>query len=101
MHLNQLLKIMKDVNLHRQIRSIMSLADKANQFIDHHKPWQMVKEEDKKDEVLGICSLAINLFKILITYLKPVLPELAYKSEQFLNVSELDFNSVHQPLLLS
>ncbi|MCF6764352.1 methionine--tRNA ligase [Thiotrichales bacterium 19S3-7] len=81
------------------IRKIMALADKANQFIDHHKPWQMIKDADHSSDVHGICSLALNLFKILMTYLKPVLPELTLKAEQFLNVPSLDWASIHKPLL--
>ncbi|TNF70123.1 MAG: methionine--tRNA ligase [Gammaproteobacteria bacterium] len=81
------------------IRKIMALADKANQFIDHHKPWQMIKDENNHAQVHGICSLALNLFKILITYLKPILPELTVKAEQFLNVNSLDWASIHQPLI--
>ncbi|MFZ9035924.1 MAG: methionine--tRNA ligase [Francisellaceae bacterium] len=81
------------------IRLILSLADKANQFIDQHKPWQLIKEEDKQDEVHAICSQGINLFKILIGYLKPVLPNLAAKAEDFLNITQLNWNEI--PHILS
>lgn len=80
------------------MRKIMSLADKANQFIDHHKPWQMIKDETKQKEVHQICSLALNLFKILVTYLKPVLPELAKKVEHFLNIDNFNWESISKPL---
>ncbi|MCF6768474.1 methionine--tRNA ligase [Thiotrichales bacterium 19S11-10] len=80
------------------IRRIMTLADKANQFVDHHKPWQMIKSEENQTDVHGICSLALNIFKILITYLKPVLPELAAKSESFLNINSLNWSNIQEPL---
>ncbi len=81
------------------MRQIMGLADKANQFIDLHKPWQLAKEAGTETQVQAICSMGINLFKILVTYLKPVLPNLADHAETFLNVGTLNWNSVHETLL--
>tara|TARA_Y100000758_G_scaffold301715_1_gene268138 strand:+ start:2825 stop:4465 length:1641 start_codon:yes stop_codon:yes gene_type:complete len=89
----------EDRNFGQAMRSIMKLADKANQYIDEKKPWQLVKEEDKMQEVHEITSLAINLFRVLMTYLKPVLPEMAEKSEVFLNVDSLNWNDIKSPLL--
>ena len=79
-------------------RRIMSLADKANQFIDHHTPWHLAKTPGNEQQVQQICSLGINLFKLLITYLKPILPTVANAAEQFLNVDHLDWSSIHRPL---
>ncbi len=73
----------------RAIRDIMALADKANQYINQHKPWAMMKEENKRDEIQQVCSDGLNLFRLLVTYLKPVLPELASKSEHFLSIAPL------------
>ena len=67
------------------IRTIMSLADVANQIIDTHKPWELIKDESKHDEVHQVCSFGLNMYRLLIGYLKPVMPELAKKSETFLN----------------
>ena len=89
----------EDRNFGQAMRSIMKLADKANQYIDDKKPWQLVKEEGKMQEVHEITSLAINLFRVLMTYLKPVLPEMAEKSEVFLNVDSLNWNDIKTPLL--
>jgi methionyl-tRNA synthetase len=83
----------------KALREIMALADKANQFIDEHKPWVMVKEDDKRDEVQQVCSDGINFFKGLVTYLKPVLPALAEKSETFLNVPPLTWSDAGKPLV--
>jgi methionyl-tRNA synthetase len=69
----------------RAIREIMALADKANQFIDAQAPWVLIKNEGTQKQAHQVCSLGLNLFKILMTYLKPVLPAMASNVEQFLN----------------
>ncbi len=76
----------------------MALADQTNQYIDENKPWIMIKENDGRDQVQQVCTDGLNLFKVLITYLKPVLPNLAQKSEDFLGVDGLTWDSVSQPL---
>lgn len=81
----------------RAIRDIMGLADKANQFIDAQAPWVTIKDETKQQLTHDVCSLGINLFRILIVYLKPVIPKLAEQSEAFLNDS-LDWQSAQRVL---
>ncbi len=81
------------------MRLIMALADKANQYIDNKKPWQLIKEKNRANEVCDIASLGINLFRILIIYLKPVLPDLAKRTQEFLNIEPLLWSDVHYPLL--
>lgn len=71
----------------RAIRDIMALADKANQFIDAQAPWVTIKEEGKAQFTHDVCSLGINMFRMLMVYLKPVLPKLAEQAEAFLNDS--------------
>ena len=68
------------------VRLIMSLADKANLFIDHHKPWQLAKEEGQEQKVHQVCSQGINMFKVLVSYLKPIIPSIVTKAENFLNI---------------
>jgi methionyl-tRNA synthetase len=85
-------------NFGHAMRSIMKLADKANQYIDEKKPWQLAKEEGKAQEVHEVTSLAINLFRVLMTYLKPVLPEMAKSSEVFLNIDSLNWEDIKSPL---
>ncbi|WP_238947001.1 methionine--tRNA ligase [Seongchinamella unica] len=82
----------------KAIREIIALADKANQYIDGKKPWVLAKEEGRESEVHAVCSVGINLFRVLMTYLKPVLPVMADKSEAFLNTS-LDWTALESPLL--
>lgn len=81
------------------IREIMALADKANQYVDEQKPWVLAKDETKTAEVQAVCTQGLNLFRAIITYLKPVLPKLAADSEAFLNAGELTWVSAQQPLL--
>ena len=82
----------------KAVREIMALADRANVYIDNNKPWVLIKEAGKEAEVQAICTQGINLFRVLMTYLKPILPQTALKSEQFLN-SELGWQALQQPLL--
>jgi len=71
----------------KTMREIMALADKANQYIDEKKPWLIAKEEGKDQELHEICSMGINLFRLLVSYLSPVLPQLSADSEDFLNIN--------------
>ncbi|WP_430009934.1 methionine--tRNA ligase [Methylophaga lonarensis] len=81
------------------MRDIMALADKANQYIDEQKPWVLAKEECKEAEVQAICSMGLNLFRVLVGYLKPVLPRTAEQAEAFLNISSLQWSDIANPLL--
>ncbi len=83
----------------RAMRDIMALADRANQYIDQKQPWVIAKEEGKDQELHQICSMGINLFRILVIYLKPVLPVMVEKSETFLNVSALSWDDRQQALI--
>ena len=82
----------------KAVREIMAQADKANVYIDENKPWVLIKEEGREDEVQKICTQGLNMFRLLMTYLKPILPATAEKSEAFLN-TELTWASIGQPLL--
>ena len=82
----------------RAMREIITLADRANQYIDEKKPWVMAKDETLADEVQDVCSVGVNLFRVLATYLKPVLPAMAEKSEAFLQYS-LDWTALQAPLV--
>ena len=82
----------------RAMREIIALADRANQYIDEKKPWGMAKDESLETEVQEVCSVGINLYRVLATYLKPVLPAMAEKSEAFLQCS-LDWTALDAPLV--
>lgn len=79
------------------IREIMALADKANRYIDEKKPWVLVKSQEQFAETQEVCSLGLNLFRVLMTYLKPILPVLASQVEEFLNCP-LTWESLQTPL---
>lgn len=73
------------------MRAIMALADRTNQYIDGHKPWLIAKEPGRERELQAICSQGLNCFRLLMLYLKPVLPVLAEKAETFLNIGPLQW----------
>ena len=83
----------------KAMREIMALADIGNRYVDENKPWIMAKEEDKLEKVHEVCSTALNLFKVLITYLSPTLPSLSEKTKEFLNIRELSLVKIDEPLL--
>lgn len=77
----------------------MTLADRANQYIDEMKPWKLIKDSEQSEKVHAICSLGLNLFRLLILYLKPILPNLSKQVETFLKISELQWDDKETPLL--
>ncbi len=81
------------------MRAIMALADRANRYIDEQKPWVIAKEKGADQQLHNICSMGINLFRLLITYLKPVLPVMAQEVERFLNIAPLEWRDEMAPLL--
>ena len=82
----------------KAMREIMALADKANQYIDEKKPWIIAKEEGRDAELHEICSMGINLFRLLVAYLKPVVPTLAANAEDFLNIASQPWPAEAKPL---
>lgn len=70
----------------KAMREIMALADAANEYIAEQAPWALAKEAGNEQKVLDICSLGINCFRLLMTFLKPVLPKTAQAAETFLNI---------------
>ncbi len=80
-------------------KRIMALADRANQYVDEKKPWSMIKDPDQKNATHDVCSMSINLFRLLALYLKPILPNITEKTEAFLNVSPLVWADKNHVLL--
>ena len=80
-------------------REIMALADDVNAWIAEMAPWQLAKNEATLPDVQPICTTAINAFRLLVLYLKPVMPTLSDKVQHFLQVDHLDYESLNQPLL--
>ncbi|MET0060827.1 MAG: methionine--tRNA ligase [Candidatus Thiodiazotropha endolucinida] len=82
----------------RAVREIMALADRANQYIDEQKPWVVAKEEGKEAVLQAICSDGLNLFRLLIGYLRPILPGTAEMAEAFLQIGPLTWKQLRTPL---
>jgi methionyl-tRNA synthetase len=82
----------------KALREVMALADVANQFVDERKPWELAKHAGKERELHEVCSSALELFRVLTVYLKPVLPKLAENAERFLNLPALVWGDVARPL---
>lgn len=83
----------------RAIREIMDLADRANRYIDEQKPWKLIKDEKQRLKVQEICSAGLNLFRLIMTYLKPVMPMLSRRTEIFLKIAPMNWDNRVQPLL--
>ena len=83
----------------RAMRAIMSLADQANRYLDKEKPWILAKDVAKKEQVQEICTMGLNLFRILMIYLKPVVPAIARQAEAFLNIDDQHWSDINQSLI--
>jgi methionyl-tRNA synthetase len=90
-------------NYQSAIRRVMALADEANRYIDEAKPWQRIKEVGLEPEVHGVCTQGINLFRVLMAYLEPVLPFTAERAAGFLGDLSVsggsDWSRIERPLL--
>jgi methionyl-tRNA synthetase len=85
----------------KAMRLIMAAADRANAYIESHRPWEMVKgaEPDAKRSVQITCTTGLNLFRQLVVYLAPVLPKLAQQTGELLGESITSWEQSQQPLL--
>ncbi len=81
------------------MRDIMALADRANQYLSQQKPWETVRDAATREQAWDACTQGLNLFRVLVIYLKPVLPALAAKSEAFLDCGPLDWAARQTPQL--
>ncbi len=82
----------------RVLREVMLLADRVNEYVDAHKPWELAKQAGQEARLHDVCTTCIEAFRLLTTMLKPVLPALAAQVETFLNIAPLDFQAARQPL---
>jgi methionyl-tRNA synthetase len=82
----------------KALRDIMALADKVNEYVDQHKPWDLAKKDGADAALQDVCSTCIEAFRLLTIYLKPVLPALAKQVEDFLQVPALTFGDVSSAL---
>jgi methionyl-tRNA synthetase len=82
----------------KALRETMLLADRVNEYVDQHKPWELAKKQGQDAALHDVCSVCIEAFRILTVYLKPVLPALAAQVEQFLQVEPLDWHAATRSL---
>ena len=83
----------------RAVRRIMALSDRANRYIDAEKPWVALREPQRRDEVQAACTMGLNLFRVVIVYLAPILPLTADRVETFLNARVSRWSDAAVPLL--
>lgn len=86
------------VNYNQAMREILSLADKANKYVEDHEPWTLRKDESRQDELRDICTVSLNLFRQIVIYLSPVLPELAQQTGELLNAPIQNWDDSKTPL---
>lgn len=96
---DQIAEHYRTLNYNRAVREIMALADKANQYIDQKKPWVLAKQAGNELQTQSVCTQGLNLFKLLATYLAPILPETSQRICEFLNIKELGWLSRQHALL--
>ena len=95
---NEITNLFADLEYSKAIKEIMKLADSANAYVDEKKPWILAKDEKNKDEVIKIASTTINLFRVINTYLKIVIPNTCSKGESFLNEIISSIDDIDTPL---
>ena len=78
----------------KALRIISRIADDVNQYIDHVKPWELAKTRNENTQLHEVCTVSLNVFRLLTLYLKPVLPDLAKRAEEFLNIPPLQWTDV-------
>ena len=83
----------------KAMREVTAVADRANRYIDDRKPWVLVKDAATREQVRDVCTVGLNLFRVIMTWLKPVLPRTAERAESFLRCGELAWDAVESPLL--
>src|SRR6201996_7759657 len=83
------------------VRDIMALCDRANQYVDARKPWMLAKDANNAAEVQSVCTQALNLFRVLMIYLEPVMPNMAERVRGFFREPGWSWSSATKPLLAS
>ena len=92
-------KLYEGRSFSKAMREIMSLADLANQYVNNMQPWVMARDPSKLDELQKICTQGINMFRVLVYYLAPVVPSLTERSGEFLNETIDKWSNMDSPLL--
>jgi methionyl-tRNA synthetase len=83
----------------KAMRIVMSLADKANRYIENNKPWVMIKDDAKADAIQAVCTQGLNMFRTLMVYLTPVIPSIAADSQALFREDPWSWDAATKPLL--
>ncbi len=83
----------------RAMRLILELADRANPFVENAAPWTIKKDPGRASELQDVCTVALNLFRQLVIYLAPVIPDLATKTGALLNSPIENWEQSKTPLV--
>lgn len=89
----------ENLRFNQGIRKIMALAERTNRYLEEQSPWNMAQDESRREDLYQVCSLALNLFRSLMAYLSPVVPQLAERAWRFLNTSQPLWEEACRPLL--
>jgi methionyl-tRNA synthetase len=90
-HRDEVARLYEEREFGKALREIMLLADRVNEYVDRHRPWELAKQPGQDAVLHDVCSVCIEAFRLLTIYLKPVLPALAAQVEAFLRVEPLAF----------
>ncbi|MBK7260857.1 MAG: methionine--tRNA ligase [Rubrivivax sp.] len=88
-HAEPIATLYEDREFGKAMREVMLLADKVNEYVDQHKPWEIAKRPGQDAALHDVCTVCIEAFRLLTLYLKPVLPALAAQVEAFLRIEPL------------
>jgi len=86
-------------NSPRRAKPLLALADRANQYVDSRKPWMLAKDPKNVAEVQLVCTQALNMFRVLMIYLQPVLPQMAARASTFFQEAVWTWAAAAKPLL--
>jgi methionyl-tRNA synthetase len=95
---NEIARAYENCDYNKAMRLILELADKANPFVENAEPWNLKKDPAKTQELQDVCTIALNLFRQLVIYLSPVLPDLAEKTGELLNEPLTHWDQSQTPL---
>ncbi len=88
----------EDREFNHALRKVMDYADRVNEYVDEKKPWVLAKQEASAEQLHKVCSVTLEAFRLLTLYMKPVMPSVAEKVEDFLNCGTLSWNSIETSL---
>ena len=97
-HRDEIVRLYDERELGKALREIMLLADRVNEYVDQHKPWELAKQAGRDAVLHDVCTVCIEAFRLLTLYLKPVLPALALQVEAFLRVEPMRFADASRAL---